>query len=69
MKYAIALVIGGAALFTAARVWMLDGMMFAAAIVSIAFGITWAFLLAAKRQAEREAAAADSGEHPDRRAA
>jgi hypothetical protein len=69
MKYALSLLIGGLALFAAARIFILDIMVFEIAIVAVAFGITWLFLLAKKREAEVLEEGVTTGEDTDRRAA
>ena len=69
MKYAHALILGGILLFAAARYWMLDILVFEAAIAAVAFGITWIFLLLKKREAEQLAASEDVTEKDGRCAA
>ncbi len=69
MKYALTLMLAGILLFSAARYWMLDILVFEAAVSMVAFGITWIFLLLKKREAEQLAASEDVAEKDGRCAA
>lgn len=68
MRYACILMLTGAALFAAALHWTWDILVFQTAIAAVAGGLTWAFLLLKKREAE-ELALKEAEAGQDRKAA